>query len=152
MLGLAWKPLLRRMMAAWCACNSDHSSAVELCLRKDETLGADRLELDLLVSDRALADGRAAAKDMFRKGLMFNTVFCHWMIKFSNPGSGTHCGSSFPMKERPVGLFDTDRLGRPFGWSRVFVVDSSVLPSIPGITLAFPIMSNAYRIASVAPL
>ena len=150
-LGLAWKPLLRRMMAAWCGMHSDHSSAVELCLRKDDA-GADRLELDLLVSDRALADGRAAAKDMFRKGLMFNTVFCHWMIKFSNPGSGTHCGSSFPMKERPVGLFDTDRLGRPFGWSRVFVVDSSVLPSISGTTLAFPIMSNAYRIASVAPL
>jgi len=139
------------MMVAWCGMHSDHSSAVELCLRKDET-GTDRLELDLVVSDRARADGRAVAKDMFSKGLLFGTVFCYWMIKFSNPGSGTHCGSSFPMKERQVGAFDTDKLGRPFGWSKIFVVDSSVLPSIPGTTLAFPVMSNAYRIASNAPL
>jgi ferredoxin len=149
--GRFWKPLLRRMMAAWCGMHSDHSSAVELCLRRDGA-GADRLELDLVVSDRALADGRAAAKDLFSKGLQFGTVFCHWMIKFSNPGSGTHCGAAFPMKERQVGLFDTDRLGRPFGWSKIFVVDSSVLPSIPGTTLAFPVMANAYRIASNAPL
>jgi choline dehydrogenase-like flavoprotein len=150
-IGRLWRPLLRHMMAAWCGMHSDHSSAVELCLRRD-TSGNDRLELDLLVSDRALADGRAAAKDMFRKGLLFGSVFCHWMIKFSNPGSGTHCGSSFPMKEHPVGTFDTDALGRPFGWSRVFVVDSSVLPSIPGTTLAFPVMANAYRVATDAPL
>jgi len=146
-----WKPLLRRTMAALCGMHSDHSSAVELCLRKDGA-GTDRLELDLVVSDRARADGRTAAKDMFRKGLLFGTLFCHWMIKFSNPGSGTHCGSSFPMKERPVGRFDTDQLGRPFGWSKIFVVDSSVLPSIPGTTIAFPVMSNAYRIASLAPI
>lgn len=149
--GRLWRPFLRRMMAAWCGVHSDHSSAVELCLGKDSA-GADRLELSLAVSDRALADGRAAARAMFKTGLLFNTVFCHWMIKFSNPGSGTHCGSSFPMKEHPAGLFDTDVLGRPFGWSRAFVVDSSVLPSIPGTTLAFPVMSNAYRIASLAPL
>jgi GMC oxidoreductase len=150
-IGLLWRPLLRHMMAAWCGMHSDHSSAVELCLRKDAA-GADRLELDLLVSDKALADGHAAAKDMFLKGLLFGTVFCHWMIKFSNPGSGTHCGGSFPMTERPVGPFDADRLGRPFGWSKIFVVDASVLPSIPGTTLALPVMANAYRIASNAPL
>ena len=147
--GRIWKPFLRHMMAAWCGMHSDHSSAVELCLRKDGS-DADRLELELLVSDRALADGRAAAKDLFRKGLLFGTVFCHWMIKFSNPGSGTHCGAAFPMKECPAGAFDTDRFGRPFGWSRIFLVDASVLPSIPGTTLAFPVMANAYRIATEA--
>jgi hypothetical protein len=145
-----WRPLLRRIMAAWCGLHSDHSSLVELCLRKDGE--ADRLELDLLILDKALAAGRLAAKDLFRKGLLFGTVFCYWMIKFSNPGSGTHCGGSFPMKDRPAGNFDTDRLGRPFGWSKIFVVDSSVLPSIPGTTLAFSVIANAYRIATNAPL
>ena len=148
--GQLWKPLLRRMMAAWCGMHSDHSSAVELCLRQDGDAG--RLELDLAVNARARADARTAARDLFRKGLRFGSVFCHWMIKFSNPGSGTHCGSAFPMRLRPAGLFETDPLGRPFGWSKVFVVDSSVLPSIPGTTLAFPVMANAYRIASTAPL
>jgi choline dehydrogenase-like flavoprotein len=52
----------------------------------------------------------------------------------------------------PSGPFDSDVLGRPFGWSRVFIVDSSVLPSIPGTTLALAAMANADRIASTAPL
>lgn len=150
-VGRLWQPWLRRMMAAWCGMHSDHSSAVQLCLRRDGA-GTDRLDLNLVVSEHALAEGRVAARDLFRKGLLFGTVFCYWMIRFSNPGSGTHCGASFPMTERPVGPFDTDRLGRPFGWSKIFVVDSSVLPSIPGTTLALPVMANAYRIASNAPL
>lgn len=146
-----WNPLLRRMMMGWCGMHSDHSSHVELRLRQgsDDT---DTLELNLRISDQARIAARRAAKDLFHKGLLFNTLFCHKVIKFSNPGSGTHCGSSFPMKARPTEPFDTDKLGRPFGWSNVFVVDSSVLPSIPGTTLAFTVMSNAYRIATTAPI
>jgi hypothetical protein len=74
------------------------------------------------------------------------------MIRFSNPGSGTHCGSSFPMRARPSAPFDTDALGRPFGWRRVHAVDASILPSIPGTTLAFAVMANAVRIAEQAPI
>jgi hypothetical protein len=73
-----------------------------------------------------------AARVLVGKGLAFQTLFCHWMIKFSNPGSGTHCGSSFPMRRVPSQPLDSDALGRPFGWSRIFIVDSSVRPSIPG--------------------
>jgi hypothetical protein len=83
---------------------------------------------------------------------MFGTVFCHWAIKLSNPGSGTHCGASFPMRRRPTDLLDTDIFGRPFGGSRIFAVDSSVLPSIPGTTLALAAMANAWRIGDTAPL
>jgi choline dehydrogenase-like flavoprotein len=145
-----WRPLLRRMMAAWCGMHSDHSSHVTLNLRGAGPEGG-TLEIGLDVSAQSRAAARVAARDLFAKGLTFGTVFCHWMIKFSNPGSGTHCGSSFPMKERP-GRMDSDVLGRPFGWSKTFVVDSSVLPSIPGATLAFSVMSNAYRIATLAPV
>ena len=147
-----WKPVLRHLMTAWCGMHSDHSSFVELRLRRGQGGADDVLELDLKISEDARAAARRAAKDLFSKGLLFGTVFCHWMIKFSNPGSGTHCGSAFPMKTRPAGPFDSDLLGRPFGWSRIFVVDSSVLPSIPGTTLAFSTMSNAYRIGSLAPV
>jgi len=38
------------------------------------------------------------------------------------------------------------------GWKRIFVVDAAVLPSIPGTTLTFPVIANAYRIGSLAPL
>lgn len=147
-----WNPILRRVMMAFCGLHSDHSSHLVLCLRRDEGENSDSLELDFLISEHARAVAQRVTHDLFRKCFAFDTMFCFWMTKFSNPGSGTHCGSSFPMKTRPAGTFDSDIYGRPFGWSRVFVVDSSVLPSIPGTTLGFPVMANAYRIASSAPL
>jgi choline dehydrogenase-like flavoprotein len=147
-----WRPLLRRMMAAWGGMHSDYSSHLELRLRQSNVGHNDVLELDLKPSEQARAAGRQAAKDLFILGLSFQTLFCYWMLKFSNPGSGTHCGASFPMRRRPVDLLDTDSYGRPFGWSRIFAVDSSVLPSIPGTTLAFAVMANAYRIAQEAPM
>ena len=147
-----WQPLLRRMMAAWCGMHSDYSSQVALRLRQGRPGEDDTFELDLKPSERARADARQVAKDLFRLGLSFRTLFCYWMLKFSNPGSGTHCGASFPMRRQPVDLLDTDVYGRPFGWARVFAVDSSVLPSIPGTTLAFAVMANASRIAREAPI
>lgn len=146
-----YRPALRRLMMAWCGMHSDHSSYVDLCLRRGHA-DVDRLEIDPQISAEARAAARIAAHDLFRKGLKFGTLFVYPVIKFSNPGSGTHCGASMPMRQRPQGLLDTDGLGRPAGWSRVFIVDSSVLPSIPGTTLAYTTMANAYRIATQAPL
>ena len=56
------------------------------------------------------------------------------------------------MKEQPRDPLDTDIFGRPFGWKRVFVVDASVLPSLPATTTAFNTMANARRIATTGPL
>lgn len=150
-VGRLWKPLLRRMMAAWCGMHSDYSSHVELRLRRGANQSA-ALEIGLRPSEKARAGARQAAKDLFRMGLAFHTLFCYWMIRFSNPGSGTHCGASFPMRRQPRDLLDTDVYGRPFGWSRVFAVDSSVLPSIPGTTLGFSVMANASRIGTLGPV
>jgi hypothetical protein len=147
-----WQPILRRVMLAWCGMHSDHSSHVALRLRRGAAQAPDTIELDLRVAPEARQAARYAARALIGKGLAFQTLFCHWMIKFSNPGSGTHCGSSFPMRRLPSQPFDSDMLGRPFGWSRIFIVDSSVLPSIPGTTLAFTTMANADRIAATAPL
>lgn len=147
-----WNPLLRHMMVGWFGMHSDHSSQVELKLRQGSGGGSNSLELGLRVSNLARATAVKAAKEVFRTGLSFDTIFLYKMIKFSNPGSGTHCGSSFPMKATPTERFDSDVLGRPFGWSKVFIVDSSALPSIPGTTLAYTVMANAYRVASTALL
>jgi choline dehydrogenase-like flavoprotein len=144
-------PLFRHLTIAWCGMHSDHSSHMELTLRREDG-GDDRLELDLCEEPAARAAARQAAKALYERGLMFGTLFCHWIVKFSNPGSGTHCGSSFPMRRNPSDLLDSDIFGRPFGWSRIFAVDSSVLPSIPGTTLAFSVMANAMRIGATAPM
>jgi len=147
-----WRPALRHMMVAWCAMHSDHSSTVELTLRRDPAGGPDRLELNPREIPAARAAAQKAARDLFRKGLMFKTVFLPPLMKLANPGSEAHCGGSFPMRKTPRDVLESDTLGRPFGWTRIFAVDSSVLPSIPGTTLAFSVMANAYRIASEAPL
>jgi hypothetical protein len=147
-----WSPLLRRVMAAWCGMHSDHSSHLEITLQPGHDAGPDRLLIESRVSDKARAAARTAARHLFRQGRLFDTVFCYWMARFSYPGRATHCGSAFPMRSRPTAEFDSDRYGRPFEWSRIFVVDASVLPSIPGTTSAFPVMANASRIAHEAPL
>jgi choline dehydrogenase-like flavoprotein len=144
------KPIFRHLTIGWCGMHSDHSSRLELSLRRDEK--GDRLDMSLCDLPAAKVAAGEAARHLFKTGLTFGTLFCHWAIKISNPGSGTHCGSSFPMRRQPTALLDTDVFGRPFGWSRVFAVDSAVLPSIPGTTLAFSVMANAMRIGSTAPL
>jgi len=61
-----------------------------------------------------------------------------------------HFGASFPMTSSPLAPHHTDVLGRPFGWQRVHVVDTSVLPAIPATTVGLLTMANAHRIASNA--
>lgn len=146
------RPLLRRLMAAWCGMHSDQSSAVELKLRPPDGNRRHVLELDVRRSAVARGAARRVARHLFREGLKFGSLLAYPMIQFSEPGSGTHCGSSFPMTRTKQSYFDTDMLGRPYGWRRVFAVDASVLPSIPGTTLVFPVMANAYRIGTQAPV
>lgn len=146
-----WAPILRRVMIGWFGMHSDHSSSLELRLAR--TAGqSDVLSLGLSVSEKARHEARTASRRVARLLRQAGIYFQPRMMRFSNPGSGTHCGSSFPMRARPSALFDSDILGRPFRWRRIHAVDASVLPSIPGTTLAFPVMANAYRIAEQAPL
>lgn len=65
---------------------------------------------------------------------------------------GWHFGGTLPMTKAPSDEVHTDLLGRPKGWERIHVVDSSVFPSVPATTVAFLAMANAARIAQSAPL
>ena len=69
------------------------------------------------------------------------------MSRLGIPGIGNHSGGTFPMKERPL-EFESDKFGRPYGFKKVHVVDSTVFPSIPATTISLSIMANAHRIAS----
>ena len=50
------------------------------------------------------------------------------------------------MKKNPIGL-ESDTLGRIAGLKRVYIIDASVLPSIPATTITLSVMANAHRIA-----
>jgi hypothetical protein len=146
-----WGPVLRRAMVAWCGMHSDHSCGLELRLLPAPN-DVQTISIALNVSQKARHDARLAARRLARILRHAGVYLQPRLIRFANPGSGTHCGSSFPMRARPASPFDTDALGRPFGWRRVHAVDASVLPSIPGTTLAFAVMANAVRIAEQAPI
>jgi choline dehydrogenase-like flavoprotein len=75
-------------------------------------------------------------------GLLPMTPFSH----NGTVGSSFHCGSTFPMRDKPIGL-ESDTLGRLAGLRRVFIVDASVFPSIPATTITLSVMANAHRIA-----
>ena len=63
----------------------------------------------------------------------------------SKLGHSQHFGGTLPMKSRPT-AFETDLFGRPYKHKRTFIVDSSVLPSIPALPTTITVMANAVRI------
>ena len=71
------------------------------------------------------------------------------MLRVGLPGRGFHTGGTFPMRANP-GPFEVDVLGRPHGFTRVHVVDSSVFPSLPATTITLSVMANAHRIGTAA--
>jgi hypothetical protein len=147
-----WRPFLERLMIGWCGMHSDYSSIIQAQLLKSNGLQEEVLKLTFDNSEIARDALIHSANHLWNIGKTFQSMFLSGLRKVSNPGSGTHCGSSFPMVATPTKKFDSDTLGRPFGYRRIYVVDSSVLPSIPGTTLAMPVMANAYRIGSEAQI
>jgi hypothetical protein len=72
------------------------------------------------------------------------------VIRLAPVGKSYHWGGSFPHSDSPKGEYASDVLGRVGPWSRIHVVDGSVLPSIPATTFTLTVMANAHRIASAA--
>lgn len=63
----------------------------------------------------------------------------------SKLGHSQHFGGTFPMKVLPNSN-EVDMLGRPMNHDRVFVVDASILPTIPSSPTTTIVMANAIRI------
>lgn len=84
-----------------------------------------------------------------RNAKLLKGIPAGFLLKLGSPGrSCFHSGGTFPMREKPT-AFQSDILGRPWGFQRVHLVDASVLPSVPATTITFSVMANAHRIASL---
>ena len=79
-----------------------------------------------------------------KKDLGF-TILTKLIIRLGIGGS-QHLGSSFKMSKKPK-IFETDTYGRPFGFKKIHVIDSTVLPNLPTATIVFASMSNSLRIS-----
>ena len=139
--------LLDRLLLIMGYLHSDSSSLISVKLEKQKNNKPSKLllESDINKSVKKIIDG--VYKKIFQSKDLFQAMPIPGITKIPNPGYGSHSGGSFPMKEKPKD-FETDILGRPSGFSRVHVVDSTVFPSIPATTITLTIMANAYRIAS----
>ena len=148
-----YRPLLRRLMMAWCGMHSDHSSKVAVRLRRPSNDLATVMEIHPDFKQSARAAALTMAKRMFTEGLKFKTAFAYPFIQFSEPGSGTHCGGSFPMRTTPRDasskrIRSEDHLA---GNVRTSSTLRFCLPFRARRSL-IRVMSNAYRIATQAPI
>ncbi len=63
---------------------------------------------------------------------------------FATPGTDAHLGGLFPMGG--YGRYGTDQFGQPHAAPGLYLVDGSVLPSVPSKPTTLTIMANADRI------
>jgi choline dehydrogenase-like flavoprotein len=136
--------ILGRLLIVQGYLHSNISSSIKVSLE-----GGDNGRL-LVEGLRSLEANRAVekiARKLFMNKKYLKAIPIPKMWRIGLPGDGNHSGGSFPMEESPK-EFETDRFGRPYGFEKLHVVDSTIFPSIPATTVTLTIMANAHRIAS----
>lgn len=142
------RALLERMLIAQGYLHSDYSPSINVSLSKGEKNRPGKLSLHVPQDERS--NGNQIIQNLMRKlydnRSLLRGIPLSPLLKMTAPGRGFHSGGVLPMRSRP-GDFECDVLGRPSGFSRLHVVDSTVFPSIPATTITFTVMANAHRIA-----
>lgn len=123
--------------------HSEESSTMTLTLNNEKD--RDCLQLDARINPKTRTTVKRVLLELLRQSRKIGGVVLPPMLQLAEPGRGFHSGGSFPMRINPK-PFESDLLGRPHGWSRVHIVDASVLPAIPSTTITLPVMANAHRI------
>jgi choline dehydrogenase-like flavoprotein len=142
-LGMFSPMLAERLIIIQGYLHSDESSEIEMTLKRNGD--KDFLALEGRLNPETRPKLKKLMRALLRQSLRFGGIVVPPQLQLTPPGRGFHSGASLPMRREP-GKFESDCLGRPFGWDRVHVVDASVLPSIPATTITFSVMANAHRI------
>jgi hypothetical protein len=146
------RPLLQhlseRLFVAFGYLHSEISSAIRFRSTASST-GKLSIEGEKNPESRHVAC--AIGRKLFRNQRLLRAVPVTRQVKFDLPGGGIRSGGCFPMRSIPKEL-ETDLWGRVPDLPGIYVVDSSVLPTIPAGPLAFTVMANAHRIASECPI
>jgi len=140
-------PFFERLLVLWCGLHSDHSPGIALELEKSKD-GRSMLNMRALSEPDPGPAARHVARHLAPFARQCRGMIPAWAMRMSTAGGGNHIGATLPMRERPRGSQETDRLGRLAPYKRTHIVDGSVLPSLPSTTLALLQMANADRIAS----
>ena len=126
--------------------HSDSSSRVSIMLIKKPGKEKDEVILEKIENPVTDKKVKRIAMKLFKNQFLLRLIPMISFLKISKPGGGNHYGGSFPMSNKPK-MFESDRLGRPFGFKNLHIVDASIFPSIAAQTITLTIMANACRIA-----
>jgi choline dehydrogenase-like flavoprotein len=138
-------PLLARLMLIQGYLHSDLSGGIDIVLAGRP--GTEELRMMPALNASTKSSVGKVIRKLFSVARQIGAMPLPMLLRMGEPGRGFHSGGSFPMSATP-GQFETDTLGRPFGWNRVHAVDSTVLPSIAATTITFTVMANAHRIGT----
>lgn len=147
------KLALQRLLIAICTFHSDVAGSYLLRLKPGNTSKRSVLSIttqpSMHFADVMKRGSRRLTRLLPMAGVLPVTPFM-----YGDPLKpiGWHFGGTLPMTKSPTDELHTDLLGRPKGWQRIHVVDSSVFPSVPATTVALLAMANASRIAQTTPL
>lgn len=133
--------------------HSEVSSKIKATLKREDT-GAgshSHLELEASVNPQASRIIHGVLRKFLTHRQRFQAIPVAQQLQIGKPGKGSHTGGAFPMTARPT-EFQSDIMGRPYGFRHVHAVDAAVFPTIPATTITLTIMANAHRIASSCEL
>ncbi|MFP8878460.1 MAG: GMC oxidoreductase [Myxococcota bacterium] len=137
--------LLSRLLLIQGYLHSSISPTIRVTLRPSS--GRPILTLEQQHNPATLPALRRVGARLLRHTFDFKALPLYPLLQVAPAGRGFHSGGTFPMREAP-GPFECDVLGRPHGFSRVHVVDSTTFPTVPSTTITFTAMANAHRIGS----
>ncbi len=144
-LELLARGLERRLLVVQGYLHSTHSSQIALTLKQGTP---DRMHLKAEPNPETRPMIHRVVRKLLRHSPHLGALPIPPMLQIADSGRGFHSGGTFPMRAQP-GPLETDTLGRLHGWSRLHLVDASVLPDVPATTITFSVMANAHRIGSL---
>lgn len=147
LLNMPIMQLLGRLMIAQGYLHSRESSSATLALMREPQGGQARLVVTARHNPNVTKTIWKVIGKLFGAMPELRMAPMPLTLHIARPGRGFHSGGTFPMAMKP-GPFQSDTLGRPYGFTRVHIVDASCFPSVPATTITFSVMANAHRIAS----
>jgi len=127
--------------------HSDLSATIDVTLQKTSAGQPGRLRLVPRLNPRTGGVLKKLVCKLRQSRSSLRALPLRPLMKVGEPGRGFHSGGTLPMSASP-GPFQTDSLGRPYGFERVHIVDASVFPTINASTITLTAMANAHRIAA----
>jgi len=139
--------LLSRLLVIQGYLHSNISPTISVTLQQPEKRIPNKLILEGIPNILYKVLINNIAKKLLINRDLFKGIPLTPLLKTGKPGMGNHNGGTFPMRKIPK-EFESDVLGRPYGFKKVHVCDSTVFPSIPATTITLSVMANAHRIGS----